>query len=87
MRTPLTHSGRHSWLIEWAKVSVQMGFNASIFWKVVRTAPQDRDEQQIKSAIELFESKLLIAEHRLAQHQYLVGVEQIILTCDATTTG
>jgi len=58
---------------EWSKVSVQMNFNAPVFWKVVRTATQDQDKQQIQRAIEAFELKLRIADQRLAQHQFLVG--------------
>jgi len=57
---------------EWAKVSVQMSFSGPIFWKVIRTSASERDPNQIKAAIDHFESVLSIADARLASHQYLV---------------
>ncbi|MEM7256959.1 MAG: glutathione S-transferase family protein [Pseudomonadota bacterium] len=58
---------------EWGKVSVQMNFNAPIFWPVVRLPEQDRDDTQLRNAIVQFENKLAIADQRLAQHEFLVG--------------
>lgn len=58
---------------EWGKVSVQMPFNSSIFWPVVRVAPEDRNEDDLKNAITGFENKLRIAEKNLDNQQFLCG--------------
>jgi len=58
---------------EWSKVSVQMNFNAPIFWPVVRLSPENRDEENLRVAINNFENKLRIAERRLRDHRFLVG--------------
>jgi len=58
---------------EWSKVSVQMNFNAPIFWPVVRIAKEQRNDAQLKNSINHFENFLRIADARLAEHEYLVG--------------
>ena len=58
---------------EWSKVSVQMNFNAPIFWPVVRLAPENRDEENLNAAITAFENKLRIAQDKLSHHQFLAG--------------
>lgn len=58
---------------EWSKVSVQMNFNAPIFWPVIRLASKDRDEEKLTAAITTFEDKLRIAQDQLSRHQFLVG--------------
>jgi len=58
---------------EWSKVSVQMSFNSSIFWPVIRTPPGERDANQIKTAIDNIEAKLKIADQKLADHEFLTG--------------
>jgi len=60
---------------EWAKLNIAQAFTAPIFWRVVRTPTEKRDVDTIKSAVDYFESKLLIAEERLAKHIFLVGNE------------
>lgn len=60
---------------EWAKVSVQMPFNAGIFWKVVRTPASAHDPVQLNTAVRQFESKLKIAEQQLSVHNYLAAPE------------
>lgn len=58
---------------EWSKVSVQMNFNAPIFWPVIRLSPDNGDEEKLNEAINAFENKLLIAQKKLSQHQFLTG--------------
>lgn len=60
---------------EWAKLNIAQAFTAPIFWRVVRTPKEKRDVDAIKSAVDYFESKLQIAENRLAKHIFLVGNE------------
>ncbi len=56
---------------EWAKLNVAMAFTVPVFWRVVRTAPADRDDDAIKRAVAQLEEKLAIADTRLSQHPYL----------------
>jgi len=58
---------------EWSKVNVQIAFSVPIFWKVVRLPAEERDEEQLALAIQNVEKALLIADNRLAEHQYLVN--------------
>ncbi len=58
---------------EWSKINVALGFTAPIFWRVVRTAPQHRDQQAINAAAEKLAALLNIAEKRLSAHHYLAG--------------
>jgi len=58
---------------EWAKINVTINFTGPIFWRAVRTAPQDRDEAAIRKAVEDLGVWLDIAEVRLARHAFLVG--------------
>lgn len=58
---------------EWAKINVAMAFTAPVFWRVVRTAPRDRDEAAIAGALRLLDARLDIAEAQLARHAYLAG--------------
>jgi glutathione S-transferase len=58
---------------EWSKINVALNFTAPIFWRVVRTAPQDRDEAAIAEAMRVLSGKLDIAEARLARHAFLAG--------------
>lgn len=60
---------------EWSKVTVAAGFGGPIFWKVVRTAPKDRDPVAIAGAIMAFGKKLDIAEAQLARHAFIAGSE------------
>ncbi|WP_159592122.1 glutathione S-transferase family protein [Chelativorans xinjiangense] len=60
---------------EWAKINIAINFSGPIFWRVVRTAPKDRDERAIREAIETLGRKLDIAEARLARHAFLSGDE------------
>lgn len=58
---------------EWSKINIAQGFTAPIFWRVVRTAPQDRDPKAISEAVAALEQKLRIAEDRLSRHDHLVS--------------
>ncbi len=58
---------------EWAKINVAMNFTEPVFWRVVRTAPKDRDPVAIASAIRVLDHYLRIAEARLASHAFLAG--------------
>jgi len=71
---PLQRADVDRWC-EWSKVSVQMNFNAPIFWPVIRLPPENRNVEDLKKAIEAFESKLNIAQDKLTHHEYLTGDE------------
>lgn len=58
---------------EWSKINVALNFTGPIFWRVVRTAPQDRDEAAIAEAMRILDEKLDIAETQLARHAFLAG--------------
>lgn len=58
---------------EWSKINIAQEFTAPIFWRIVRTAPKDRDPVAIEKALRVLGAKLDIAEQRLANHAYLVG--------------
>jgi glutathione S-transferase len=60
---------------EWSKINIAQNFTSPIFWRVVRTAPQDRSEAAISEAIKVFNNNLDIAEPRLARHPFLSGEE------------
>jgi glutathione S-transferase len=56
---------------EWSKINVALNFTAPTFWRVVRTAPQDRDPAAITAALGLLDASLRIAEDRLTRHAHL----------------
>ena len=58
---------------EWAKVNVSDAFTAPIFWRVVRTAPQDRNPAAIARGIANLARVFDIAEAQLARHAHLAG--------------
>lgn len=58
---------------EWAKLNVSSQFTVGIFWKVVRTAPADRDPQAIAEGIAKLDRFLDIAEVKLSRTAYLAG--------------
>ena len=58
---------------EWSKLNVALNFTAPVFWRVVRTPPQDRDPAAIASALQLLDASLSIAETQLTRHAYLAG--------------
>ena len=60
---------------EWAKLNVSNQFTVEIFWRVVRTAPRDRDPAAIRAAIQALGQRFDIAEARLAENRYLAGAE------------
>lgn len=58
---------------EWSKLNIALMFTAPIFWRVVRTPENERDDDAIKNAVTAFAVKLRIAEERLSAHDYLTG--------------
>ena len=58
---------------EWSKINIALNFTAPIFWRVVRTAPRDRDEAAIRQAVAVLARKLDIAEARLKRRLFLRG--------------
>lgn len=60
---------------EWSKINIALNFTAPVFWRVVRTAPADRDEKAIRAALGTLEVKLDIAEAQLERHVFLAGPE------------
>ena len=58
---------------EWAKLNVAMNFTGGVFWPVVRTAPKDRDEAALATALRTLARFLDIAEKELAAHAFLCG--------------
>lgn len=60
---------------EWSKINVAMAFTAPVFWRVVRTPQEQRDENAIREAMARLEKNLLIAEGQLGKHHYLAGDE------------
>lgn len=58
---------------EWAKINITLAFTAPVFWRVVRTAPRDRDEAAITAALAVLHDKLVIAESQLTRHPFLAG--------------
>lgn len=58
---------------EWAKINIATKFTVPIFWRVVRTAPSQRDSQAIQDGITTLVHFLEIAEQRLSKHHWLVS--------------
>lgn len=58
---------------EWAKLNVALNFTAPIFWRVVRTAPGQRDPTAIARALDVLGARLRIAETQLERHAFLAG--------------
>ena len=58
---------------EWSKINIALNFTGPIFWRVVRTAPKDRDADAIAGAIGTFNAKLDIAEAQLERNAFLAG--------------
>ncbi|MBN3053763.1 glutathione S-transferase family protein [Pectobacterium brasiliense] len=58
---------------EWAKINIAMNFTAPVFWKVVRTAAKDRDEQALQNALQVLHNKFSIAEQQIRNNGYIAG--------------
>lgn len=58
---------------EWSKINITLGFTGPVFWRVVRTAPSQRDPTAIAQALDKLEPYLRIAETQLARHPWLAG--------------
>ncbi|GAB5438383.1 glutathione S-transferase family protein [Falsiruegeria mediterranea] len=60
---------------EWAKINIAMEFTVPVFWRVIRTAPQDQDTDAIRTAVRELEHKLMIADRQLSHAPFLAGPE------------
>lgn len=58
---------------DWAKINITLKFTAPIFWRVVRTAPSQRDHKAIQEAISSLGSFLAVAEQQLIKHSFLAS--------------
>lgn len=58
---------------EWSKLNIAMAFTAPIFWRVVRTAPSNQDQEAIEGAIANLDRFLDIAEIQLSSRLFLAG--------------
>ena len=58
---------------EWAKLNATAKFTAPVFWRVVRTAPSERDETAINSAMAILTERLAIVEAQLSRNTFLAG--------------
>ncbi|KMJ45473.1 glutathione S-transferase [Xenorhabdus khoisanae] len=58
---------------EWSKINIALNFTAPIFWRVVRTAPQQQNQDEITKAIHKLGNVLNIAEKQLQQHHFIAG--------------
>jgi glutathione S-transferase len=58
---------------EWSKINIAMNFTAPVFWRVVRTPRQDRDQAAIGAAMAVLAGKFDIAEARLKRYAFLAG--------------
>ncbi len=58
---------------EWSKINVAGGFTEPVFWRVVRTAPANRDPAAIGQAVARLEKFLDIAEAQLSRGAFLAG--------------
>src|SRR5580658_7676436 len=58
---------------EWSKINIALNFSGPIFWRVVRTAPKDRDEAAIRRAVAALGRHLDIAEAQLGRGAFLGG--------------
>jgi glutathione S-transferase len=58
---------------EWAKLNIAGRFTVPVFWRVVRTAPSQRNQQAIDDGLAALGKFLAVAEQQLAQNEYLVS--------------
>ena len=69
---PLMRAAVDQWA-EWSKINITLGFTVPIFWRVVRTAPAERDAAAIARAIAALNKLLGIAEVQLSRARFLAG--------------
>ncbi|MCE8517982.1 glutathione S-transferase [Ruegeria pomeroyi] len=69
---PLRRARVDQWA-EWAKLNVAQAFTTPVFWRVVRTAPEERDPDAIKRAVRELEAKLALADTQLSRHTHIAG--------------
>lgn len=71
-RKPAPRAEVDKWA-EWAKINVAMAFTVPVFWRVARTAPEQRDDALINRAVLDLERALAIADTKLSETEYLAG--------------
>lgn len=59
---------------EWAKINIALQFTGPIFWPVVRTRPENRDEATLARSLAGFQKNLAIAEARLSEYDFIAGL-------------
>jgi glutathione S-transferase len=69
---PLTRSQADKWA-EWGKTTLGRAFSEPIFWAVIRTRPETRDEAAFAKALERFDGILDILQARLGASPFLGG--------------
>ena len=58
---------------EWGKLNAEERFTGPVFWRVVRTPPDQQDPAAIRAAVTTLEHYLAIADDQLAQHPFIAG--------------
>lgn len=58
---------------EWAKVTMAAAFTISVFWRVIRTKPEERDQAALEQSVAAFENLLAVAAAQLEQHEFFTG--------------
>lgn len=58
---------------EWAKLNVAMLFTVPLFWRLIRTPPDQIDHHTVATALRALETKLAIANTQLERHAFLAG--------------
>ena len=72
---PKTHSDRaqiEMWG-DWVKIKVTSQFTAGVFWPVVRTPKQDRDEAKLQQSLDYLAEEFLKIEKRLTESPFMSG--------------
>lgn len=58
---------------DWAKLAFSRLFTHGVFWPLVRTRPEDRDEAALAAALARANTEYAKAEARLAEHDWMSG--------------
>lgn len=58
---------------EWGKLNAEDRFTGPVFWRVVRTPPDQQDPTAIRAALDRLEHYLAIADDQLAHTTFLAG--------------
>jgi len=58
---------------EWGKLNAEERFTGPVFWRVVRTPPDQQDIHAIRAAVDRLETSLAVADDQLSRHAFLAG--------------